>query len=516
MLKTVEIPFGEWLPDQPDYKNPGCVMARNVIPIAGGYAPFRGRGTIGGAGTNACRGAMLFERSTGDTVIVAGSNDRLWVDVNGTTTETEVADIGDAYWQFQRFGSRILAVSRNNDMYQLADVDTDTTWTVVSDAPSQAEVIGEVGSRIVVGNTSTNPYAIEWSALNDPITWTATTTNYNGTAELDQRYGEITGIAGDRFPAIFQKYAVSRITRVGPPSVFQIERIEEARGCIAPQSIATVGMLTFFLAHDGFAVTNGSDVRLIGSSRVNRYFLETVSETDRFRTHAAVDWANECVVWSYYLEGGTGFEGLMIYSWAQDRWSTGVLDIDWLVPSAVSATSLDDLDALYSSLDDIPYSLDATRWQAGVRRLATYIPISPEAILMESGSTPVILDSGGTEVLYADDDLVISTLYALDGDTLEATFETAEMQLVPGQRTFVNRVYPIVENTAENTQAAVVTRNIKGGDITVSTRGTVNDAGFCPVRAEGRYTAIELTIPSGAEWKKAQGVQASVRTAGSR
>ena len=32
--------LGQFLPDAPDYKNPGYVMAKNVIPTTGGYGPF--------------------------------------------------------------------------------------------------------------------------------------------------------------------------------------------------------------------------------------------------------------------------------------------------------------------------------------------------------------------------------------------------------------------------------------------------------------------------------------------
>ena len=41
-MKVFEIPFGEWLPDHPDYKNPGCLTADNCFPVPGGYGPFPG------------------------------------------------------------------------------------------------------------------------------------------------------------------------------------------------------------------------------------------------------------------------------------------------------------------------------------------------------------------------------------------------------------------------------------------------------------------------------------------
>lgn len=487
MRNPVEIAFGQFLPDAPGYRNPGCIRANNVIPIAGGYAPFRGAGTAGGTATEACLGAHLYGRSTGDDVIVGGGVDRLWVDVNGTVTETAMTSIGDAYWQFQRFGARILAVSQNNDLQQITDIDSVTSWTAVLDAPTRAEVIGEVGSRVIVGNLSNNPYGFEWSALNDPTTWTADATNYCGSGELDQSYGEITGIAGDRFSVIFQEYAASRIERVGPPSVFSVQRIEEARGCIAPNSIATVGYRSYFLAHDGFAVTNGAEVRLIGTNRVNRFFLGAVSEVDRYRTHAAIDWQNECVVWMYYPTGGTTFNRAVIYSWAQDRWATASIEVDWLVASVVAGTTLEELDATYPSLDDMTISLDSTQFQAGGRRLSAYV------------------SSGGN-----------STVYAFDGDALEATFETAEAQIIPGRRSYIGAVYPLVENADSNTQAAIITKNTKGGTETVSAAGVENAAGFCPVRAEGRYARCQLIIPAGATWDKAIGVQVAGRPTGWR
>ncbi len=36
------IQFGEWLPDQPDYSNPGVTRAENVVPAAGGERSLPG------------------------------------------------------------------------------------------------------------------------------------------------------------------------------------------------------------------------------------------------------------------------------------------------------------------------------------------------------------------------------------------------------------------------------------------------------------------------------------------
>lgn len=518
MLESAEIPYGEFLPDHADYKNPGCIRAENVIPIAGGYGPFRGPGSVGGAATGQCRGSRLYTRSSGDVVTIGGGADRLWVDIAGQVTETTgISPIGaDGYWQFERFGQRVLAVAPNNQIHQLENVSNDSTWVPISEAPTGAKVIGEVDGRAVVGSLRSNPYQIQWAALNDPTSWAVTATNYAGSAEMRQDYGEVTGIAGDRFSMVFQERGVSRITRVGPPTVFQIDPISEARGCVAPGSIAVVDHLVFFLSHDGFCVTNGAQVDLIGSSRVNRYFFDSVSGADLFRTHAAIDWTNECVVWSYIPKESTRFQGLIIYSWAQNRFSTGTFEVDRLVEGSAQGVTMDSLDSQYPNLDEMDVSLDSVQFQAVESRLAAYLPVDTPYIVAYQGDTPVLAYSSGQAVLQRDLDRTNAQLRILDGPTLEANFETGEMQPQTSRRTFINRVYPIVENTAGNSTAAVVTREVKGGMETVSDRGVLNTSGFCPVRADGLFCRVRHTIPAGAPWDNAQGVQVRFKSSGER
>ena len=489
-MQIAEIQFGQFLPDHPDFQNPGCVRANNVYPSAGGYGPFRGAGNTSGSTSGECRGAAFFARSTQDAITVGGGDDKLWVDVSGTVTATTgLTSIGsDNYWQFQQFNSFVFAASANNDLQHLTSIDSDTSWSAVSDAPERAKVIGKIGAHLVVGNLASNPYKFQWSGINQPTAFTADATNRAGNAELRHEFGHITGIAGDRFPLIFQEYGINRVAAVGPPSVFQVEAIEEARGAIAPNSVVTVGFVTFFLAHDGFWATDGAATQPIGTSRVNEFFRDDASSVDLFRTHGAIDWENQSVVWAYASpESGGLFDRLIIYSWAEQRWSTASMSLQRLVQGTVNATTLEGLDALYASIDAIPISLDSVQFQARGRRLSAY------------------LASGAN-----------TELTVLDGDALQADFETGEFQPAPGQRSMISQVYPIVQNSAENTEARIITKSAKGGPETISAVGMLNEAGWCPVRAEGLYARARMTIPAGAVWEKAQGVQVGFRGAGMR
>ena len=45
----MQLPFGEWLPDQPDHLNPGATVATNVYHAQTSYKPVKGLVAYSGA-----------------------------------------------------------------------------------------------------------------------------------------------------------------------------------------------------------------------------------------------------------------------------------------------------------------------------------------------------------------------------------------------------------------------------------------------------------------------------------
>ena len=39
--ELIIVPFGSWLPDLPDYANPGATVAKNVVPAVNNYGPLK-------------------------------------------------------------------------------------------------------------------------------------------------------------------------------------------------------------------------------------------------------------------------------------------------------------------------------------------------------------------------------------------------------------------------------------------------------------------------------------------
>ena len=282
--------------------------------------------------------------------------------------------------------------------------------------------------------------------------------------------------------------------------------MKKRRGAIAPNSIVTVGFLTYFLSDDGFWITNGVEAQPLGQKVVNEYFLAEASDADLFRTVGAVDWLNQSVIWAYVSKDGSGFNRQIIWNWSEKRWSTASLALNWLASGGKDATNLEDLDAVYpAGLDSIPIPLDSDLFEARERALMAFQG-DANGIPYDVGVT---YDAGVTYQTAVQ-------IGALDGETLQADFETGEYQSMPSRREFVSEVYPIVENASENTQAAVITKSNPGGPEAVSEYGALNAAGFCPVRSDGRYSRIAVRVPQGAEWDKAAGIQVTSRPSGSR
>lgn len=483
-MPTINIPFGEWLPSQPTFQNPGCEIADNVIPTPGGYGPFPAFVGAGDTATEAVQGADRFYTSANVGVTVGGSNTNLFTVRAGTLTETgglNAIGTGEA-WDFAQYNDFIFATGAGNAPQYLSDIDSDDTWSAAPGSPPIAKRCARIGDFLVLGNLVGEPNAIQWSRFNDPTgTWGTDRRSQAGKVFLPAKNGPVQRVTSGRYPLVFQERGIIRPSYVGPPGVWRMDPLTEELGTPAPFSVVTVRDVRYFLAQDGFYATNGSEINPIGSQRVNRWFFETLSQSEISRVHGAVDWPNESVVWSF-PEDGTVFNRKLIYSWAQNRWSTATITTDWLVEAGADATTLEEIGALFPSLEDVTPSLDSQFWQA------TYLGLSGFA--------------GGEYGQFG-------------GTPMEATWRTGSFQPAPKQRVFVSEVTPDIETPNWDMTCRLHMTDNRGA--TTSTNAVpVGWSGFAPVRGEGQKMAVEVVKPAGEAWSGARGAQVRYETAGFR
>jgi hypothetical protein len=99
--------------------------------------------------------------------------------------------------------------------------------------------------RDSVGGSTTRPYTVQWSAIDDPQYWPTpgsdeAIASQSGNQMLNPTLGEVMGIFGnDQFGVIFQQGGVTRVTYVGGTTVFQFDEYEVGRGLLFPNSATT-------------------------------------------------------------------------------------------------------------------------------------------------------------------------------------------------------------------------------------------------------------------------------------
>lgn len=469
-----QIKFGPWLPDLPAFNNPGLVEAKNCIPVDDSYTDFPSLTTTGDALLAAPLGAFAAVDDSGDPEIYAGTATALYERVGTSWTSRSAAPTAaNSYWRFAQYDSRVFATDAV-DRIQYKTIGAAANFTALAAAPF-ARQIGVINRFLMVGDIDQGagqiPYLVQWSSINDPLTWptpgsAAALAAQAGQQTLQAEAGAVTTIAGGQFwGLIFQRRAITRFTYVGGSTVFQIDNFERSRGCWAPQSHVQVGNVSYFLAHDGFYVTDGQQVKPIGGGKVDRWVSERLNQGLIERVTAGIDWANKCIYWSFPTVDSTP-DTILIYSITGDRFSWAEQDAQLVFPSFSEAVTLEGLDALYATLEDIGVSLDSSVWQGGV---PTIMGFSSSKLATFTGASP------------------------------GAIFETAERDENPFGRIFVRGVRPLVTGSPTLITVALAMRDMQDNTSRVFGTDTqrTSRTGVCDFRTQGRFLSTRLTVSGG-------------------
>ena len=485
------IPFGEWLPDQSDLQNPGVTVAKNVLPAARGYRPFASLTELSGAATARLRGIYATKLNDSTVLSFAGDEDELY-QLNTTTFALDSINsgytmTGDTYWKFVRFGNEVIAAGNDTDALQGFTVGTDTAFAAISGAPAARE-IAVVRDFVVTGNvtysSATHRSRVRWSAINDATSWTI------GTDQADFQdipdAGQITGLVGGEFGVVLMERAIARMQYVGSPLIFTFEKVETNHGCNYPNSVASLGASqVFYLADDGFFMFNGQKSIPIGAEKVDQFFFDDLDFANSDRISCTIDPENQVVMWGYPSVNGIGNpDRILVYNYAVQKWALVELDHELLSSSLTPTFSLEALDTLSASLDDLTTSLDSRFY------------------------------SGGFFQLSAGKDKKIHTI---TGAPLEATLETTEFEPANMRHSLIRSVTPYVTTKGAvaptvTSQLASRTRQIDG--YTYGSAVTLNNDNTCPIRGSGRYHRIRVNVNG--DWRYALGVDIDASAMGRR
>jgi hypothetical protein len=569
------LPFSEWRPDWNDTNGSHTQRLRNAVPRADGYGPWFGLETFTQSLPAACRGGFLAQMPDGTVRIFAGTEDRLYLLNNTTLAWTDVSAggtayaplAGDANWVFAQFNDSVIATQRNDDMQEF-ELGTDTQFADLAGSPPRAGWISTVGRFLVAADLAANPLRVQWSGLNEIDNWTAGTNSSDFQDLPDNgRARCVVEVAGDVGLILQDGGARRMIFSPGSEYVFQIDRLQNVPGVLAPYSVVVSTGGAYYLSTAGFVLVSADGARVpIGEERVDRTFLGlipgppilqslTYDDGNPQLVVGASDPRRNIIVFGYKASGSDlAIDRALIYHTTLKRWAPIEIDVQYLLSVARPGLTLEGLDAIApgamavtgaadngSGLIRIQVASTATLTTGDWKTLSAVGGVSNAngtfQITVIDG-THFDLDgstfagsytSGGVvggsvdDIPFSFDEISTADLPALaaistsgalgffSGDALEADLMTPE-QSIDGWRINVNGLRPFTD--APSVFGSTVTRDTFNGSPVDGDESEMDEDGYCPLLDEARFARARIRIPAATEWSYATGVEADTSRAG--
>ena len=471
---TKYLPFPPFEPDKSPFNMMAADAMLNVLPAADGWKPMPSLVEVSDALPSPCVGAAFHKDATGSVSIIAATQTNLYK-LNGSSWD-EVSKSTDAYSvptdervSFVAFGNYIF-VNNLGTTPQKFLVGTDTLFSDNADMP-QAKYMWNAGEFVICGHLVNEPDSIQWSGINDGTFWTV------GERGSDKQQipsgGEVQGGVGSQRGAVVILRDRMVYMQFSPESgfTFVISPANDARGCIAPLSIAQIGPDRFvYMSEDGFF--EGVEGIPIGGEKVDAWFQHQADIDYIADMRALVD-PFEKIVWFKYRKTDAT-TALLGWDWQLNRWCVSDQDLQEAAALATAAETWDSIDNLIANWGAATISWDSRILKGGRPTFGAFT----------------------TE----------NKLAFFAGSAKAATLETASVELNPTVRSFVNGGRLIGDVPTYTAQIGTLAYH---GDSTTwksavspSARGT----GLIPFRAAGRLHRARINIAASETWNIVSGI----------
>lgn len=476
------LPFGEFLPDLPTLNNPGSPYVKNVIPAAKGYLPFPSFSvTSVDATSSRPQGGFSGKKKNGDIFTVIGDANTLYqldgvelTDISETVSGGNYDCPSDDQWRFVQFDTRIIGVNINDDI-QSIDVESDTEFSkhVSSTLEPTAKYIAVIGEFPVIAYTKESstlyPKRVRWPSINDATDFDESTTNQSDHQDLLDG-GDITGLVGNKeYGVVVTEDSLHRMDYVGGSIIFDFSKIEGSKGSQIPATVIGFGRDVCYYSPEGFMRYNGVESMPIGTEKLDAFFAADLDFTNKNRITTAVDPERKIAIWAYPGAGNVGGRPnkALLYRWDINRWGYAEIDVELLFRSFTQGLSLDDLDSLSTSIDNLTASLDSSSYAGGRLALA------------------------GCNSSYK--------VGFFKGTALDAIIDTAEIAPIQNKIAYVDSVRPLVDGV-DDTVITVedLTRDLQSQkNPTENGEVVVEPTGESYVEQSARYHRFRLRITGG-------------------
>lgn len=494
----VTVPLAAFEPDKSRYNSAATPEIVNAVPTADGWGPLPGTTVVYGiyfllANENLApllredgnyitvaenfdaisgdamlpddaTGMFAVRKLSGGEALFAGTQTALYLfDVSQFTWEDVTGSsgpyAGTSRWSTTRFG-QIIYAQNGVDPEQMFDVDTGTVFLDNASAPI-SRFIATVGDFVMRGNLAGFPARVQWSALNNPQSNTATVglSDYQDLPTGDEVMG-IVPLSGGAH--IWMRSAVHGMSfALTSEFVFTRQGIDEVTGTSAPYSICSIGQDDYACyADNGFIRFKSGIFTNIGEGKVNKWFLRNCDQNERENIVANVD-PEHNMVW-FGFTNTDGQRRTLGYHYIHNRFCLSTMAI-----------------------------------QASCR-----------ARTFAYSSVPPIIEVDLSRFAIINDDRRLGYLV---GDNLAAILTTNELDFAP-DRSFVTGLKLLSDAVAYTVTHK--TADVRGGAF--RSRDPVSPSarsGRTPLRGDGAQHKFQIDIPS-QDWSTATAAEIDANRAG--
>jgi hypothetical protein len=375
------IPFIGFLPDL-EATTPGLIVdCENAIPSDRGFegGPSQIDAVSGLAALTAqCRGSAVLTNTTGTRRHFAGTQTDMyelsgtaWVDVSRTANYTGSSE---NRWLFDQFGNVALAT---NDTEKI-QASTSGVFQDITAAPI-ARIVFAMDNFVMALNTNDTTYGDtpdRWwcSAYQDHSSWTANVTTQATTGRLIGSGGELT--AGARLGPYAVAYKTKSIflgSYVGPPVVWQWDRIPGDIGCIGPEAVTDIGGAHIFVGEDNIWMFDGTRPQPVAEG-IRQWFFDNSSAANRYRTILRYDRQNNRLWFFYPSASSSGAcDSALVWHLPTKRWGRADQNVEAAVNFVTPGLTWDTMSTLGATWDTLPnIPWDSQSFQAGGQALAVF------------------------------------------------------------------------------------------------------------------------------------------------
>jgi len=182
------------------------------------------------------------------------------------------------------------------------------TVSVPSIPYTKVKIFKRQGPHLLAFNYSTsagdNKTSFSWCSADNIDIWHSSASNTAGNLQIREATGEIKCVTqlGNSL-AVYTENQMFLVSYVGLPNIFGYKKaLDSGVGAVSPHSVVSVGRKNYGLCKDGFFVTDGSAVNMIGRPNgINEFFIKNASENGLATTVAFNNAKENEVVWAIPL-----------------------------------------------------------------------------------------------------------------------------------------------------------------------------------------------------------------------